>query len=139
MKFKKISYEKLKPRQQENYNYHKISSKLADYGYTTIRLTNDTHGADFLLQHVDTSREIVKVQLKGRWTVNKNYQNKNLYIAFRKNNKFYLCPHDQLLDFLLNKKKKSIKNTSSWLKDGHYNSREISVVMMPFFKNFEIK
>ena len=139
MKFKKISYEKLKPRQQENYNYHKISSKLADYVYTTIRLTNDTHGADFLLQHDDSSREIVKVQLKGRWTVNKNYQNKNLYIAFRKNNKFYLCPHDQLLDFLLNKKKKSIKNTSSWLTKGLYHDRNITVEMMPFLKNFEIK
>jgi hypothetical protein len=53
IKLKQVDYKDLKAKQKENYNYHKISSKLADYGYTTIRLFNDSEGVDFLLQHID--------------------------------------------------------------------------------------
>ena len=31
-KYQKINYKDLSPKQQENYNFHKVSSILADYG-----------------------------------------------------------------------------------------------------------
>ncbi len=41
MKLNKIKYEELNARQKENYNYHKVASRLADYGYDCMRLNND--------------------------------------------------------------------------------------------------
>ena len=139
IKLKQVDYKDLKAKQKENYNYHKISSKLADYGYTTIRLFNDSEGADFLLQHIDPSKEILKVQQKSRWAVDRKYKNKNIYICFRQNTKFYICPHDELLDFLLYKKKKSIKDTSSWKDKGIYHHREVTPEMLTYLKDHEIK
>jgi len=41
MKFEKIDYYKLNARQKENYNFHKVASALAYYGYDSMRLNND--------------------------------------------------------------------------------------------------
>lgn len=38
---KRIEYEKLSNRAKENYNFAKVASRLADYGYSCIRLTDD--------------------------------------------------------------------------------------------------
>jgi hypothetical protein len=37
----RIDYSTLNARQKENYNFQKVSAALADYGYVTLRLTND--------------------------------------------------------------------------------------------------
>lgn len=45
----RITYDALKgSRQQENYNFQKLSAVLADYGFMTVRLTDDWKGADFI-------------------------------------------------------------------------------------------
>ena len=49
----KIKYEDLNARQQENYNFLKISAVLADYGFMTLRLSSDWQGADFIAQNND--------------------------------------------------------------------------------------
>jgi hypothetical protein len=59
-----IDYQRLNSRQKEAYNFQKISAVLADFGYCTIRLSDDWGGADFIAQHIDGS--VLKVQLKGR-------------------------------------------------------------------------
>ena len=66
MNFKKIIYSKLNSRQKENYNYQKVSSVLADYGFQTIKLSDDWKGADFLAQHTD-GKTSLKIQLKMSW------------------------------------------------------------------------
>jgi hypothetical protein len=78
---KQIPYEDLKPRQQEGYNFQKVSAVLADFGYVTIRLTNDWCGADFIAQHFD-GISFLKVQLKGRLTFSKKYRGQELFICF---------------------------------------------------------
>ena len=35
IKFKRINYNKLTAKQQESYNFQKVSAVLADIGYTT--------------------------------------------------------------------------------------------------------
>lgn len=45
----RIEYERLNARQKESYNFQKILAVLADFGYVTIRLSDDWKGADFLL------------------------------------------------------------------------------------------
>ena len=73
--FTKIDYNQLNSKQKENYNFHKVASALADYGYDSMRLNNDWQGADFIAVKND---EMLKVQLKGRFTVDKKYIDKLL-------------------------------------------------------------
>lgn len=89
--FTKIDYNQLNSKQKENYNFHKVASALADYGYDSMRLNNDWQGADFIAVKND---EMLKVQLKGRFTVDKKYIAKEIYIAFIENNVVKMYDHD---------------------------------------------
>ena len=71
--FERITYEDLNPRQKENFNFQKVSSVFADYGFANIRLSDDWQGADFIAIHVKDKR-FLKVQLKSRLTVDKKYE-----------------------------------------------------------------
>lgn len=89
----KIDYQTLNAKQKESYNYQMISAVLAEYGYTTYRMHDDYHGADFHAVHIDG--HVLKVQLKGRVTIDRKYLNKEIYIAFSNDRiKWYLYPHD---------------------------------------------
>ena len=79
---KKIQYSDLNAKQKENYNFHKVTSALADYGYNSMRLSDDWQGADFIAISGD---DMIKVQLKGRITIDKKYIGKNIYVAFIEN------------------------------------------------------
>ena len=94
--FKHISYGQLNSRQKENYNFHKVAARLADYGFNCLRLTDDWQGADFIACHVD-GQTFLKVQLKGRLCLDKKYLGKNIYIAFLRDDDCYVYPHDELL------------------------------------------
>ena len=75
--FKRIKYEDLNSRQQENYNFQKLASKLADYGFNCLRLSDDWQGADFIACHID-GKTFMKVQLKGRLSIEKKYDGKDV-------------------------------------------------------------
>ena len=45
--FQKVAYGQLNSRQQEIFNFQKVSGLLADFAYATYRLTDDWNGADF--------------------------------------------------------------------------------------------
>ena len=95
--FERISYEKdLNARQKENFNFQKVASTLADYGFNCIRLSDDWQGADSLACHID-GKTFLKVQLKGRLTFQKKYKGKDIYIAFNEGGKCYIYPHDKVL------------------------------------------
>jgi len=72
---------------------------LADYGFITIKLSDDWNGADFIAQSL--TGETLKVQLKGRLSFYKKYQGKDLWICFRQGSKWYFYPHDELLERIL--------------------------------------
>lgn len=98
MKFKKIPYNKLNARQQENHNFHKIAATLADYGFNMVRLSDDWQGADAIAIHSD-QKTFLKVQIKGRLSFDKKYIGKNIWISFQdqKTKAYYLYKHDILL------------------------------------------
>jgi hypothetical protein len=105
--------------QKEIFNFQKVSSVMADFGFATYRLTDDWNGADFLAVHFDGS-QFLRVQLKGRLTFEKKYQGKDLWVCFRHLSFVYLYPHDDLLSELL--KVTQIDATNSWLKsNGSYS------------------
>ena len=115
--FKRISYEEdLNARQKENFNFQKVASTLADYGFNCIRLSDDWQGADFIACHID-GKTFLKIQLKGRLTFQEKYKDKDIYIAFNQDGKWYLYPHDELLRKKVEGRKTLeglIKNTKAW-------------------------
>jgi hypothetical protein len=77
MKLKLVRYSKLNSRQKESYNFQKVSALLADFGFTTLHLSDDWKGADFIAKHV--SGATLFVQLKSRLTINKKYSKATPY------------------------------------------------------------
>ena len=108
MKLERVEYENLNARQKENFNFQKVSSVLADFGYTTLRLSDDWQGADFIAQDKDGTT-FLKVQLKGRLTFAEKYRGKEIFVCFRDKSDWYLFDHDSLLEMAL--EKTNIKNT----------------------------
>ena len=119
MKLSKISYDALKPRQKEVFNFQKVAGLLADYGFNCIKLSDDWQGADFLAYHVG-GEDTLKVQLKSRLSISKKYIGKDIYIAFPIRGHWYLIEHDELL-------KRIIAHTNwldrpSWTDKGDWSS-----------------
>ncbi len=55
-----------------SYNFQKdIEAILTNFGFTTLHLSDDWNGADFIAKHV--SGATLFVQLKSRLTINKKY------------------------------------------------------------------
>ncbi len=130
-----IPYKDLNARQKENYNFLKVSAVLADYGFMTLRLTDDWQGADFIAQHVD-GETFLKVQLKSRLSFDKKYRGKDLHIAFSHDNDWFLYPHDELLEQVL--KLKGVEETISWVKQGQYTWPQIPKDLLELLKSYQI-
>ena len=96
--FSTINYAALSAPQKENFNFQKVSAVLADYGFATIRLTDDWNGADFLALHREGGT--LKVQLKGRLTVAQKYQGKDLWIAAPHAGGWFVYPHDEAMGLI---------------------------------------
>ena len=112
--FKKVNYKDLNSKQKENYNFHKVSSKLADYGFNSMRLNDDWEGADFISINKD---EMIKVQLKGRFTIDKKYIGKDIYISFLEDENVKIYKHDDALEVI----PENVKISKSWSKVGNYS------------------
>jgi hypothetical protein len=110
----KVSYKDLNSKQKENYNYHKVASALAEYGYDSMRLNNDWEGADFISVKGD---DMIKIQLKGRFTLDKKYEKKELYIAFIEKGIIKIYLHDEALAIATS----NITDSKSWTENGSYS------------------
>lgn len=116
MVFKRIANAELKSRQKENYNFQKVASRLADYGFNCLSLSDDWQGADFIACHID-GETFLKVQLKGRLSVDKKYIGKDIHIAFLHREDCYVYPHDEFLDAI--KYQGFLQEQSNlWLEEG---------------------
>ncbi len=133
LSFSPVAYTKLNARQKENYNFQKVSAVLADYGFSTLRLSDDWQGADFIAQHIN-GETFLKVQLKGRLLFDRKYVGKGLYIAFFGDGDWYLYPHDELMLAVL--AETNIEATRSWQEGGAYSfpslSRQLIRLLAPY-------
>ena len=102
----------------ENLNLQKVAFKLTDYGFNCMWLNDDWQGADFIACHID-GNTFIKIQLKGRLSIDKKYNGKEIYVAFNQNDQWYVYPHDKLRDELLGKG--LMCGTLSWEQRGIYN------------------
>jgi hypothetical protein len=135
--FRKIDPCSLTSKQIESYNLQKLSSVLADYGFTTIPLRDDWNGADFLASHLNG--QILSIQLKGRPTFDKKYRGKDLWIAFpdHSKNSWYVYPHDQCLILTLRLGK--LSDSESWNKNGNYHFPTIPAWLDNIIKVYKIR
>ncbi len=116
--FDQIDYRNLNAKQKENYNFQKVSAVLADYGFVTLRLSDDWQGADFIALH--TSGESLRAQLKARLTFSKKYEGQdNLYVAFPYDKEWYLYKHNERSAKVL--AATNISQTESWIEKGEYS------------------
>jgi len=133
MKLTKINYSDLNSKAKEMYNFHKVSAKLADYGYTCMWLNNDWQGADFIAVHVDGVTDL-KVQLKGRLSFAKKYIGKEIYISFiDKNNDIYLYPHDEMLNIIVKK-----ISDKTWIDKGVWSSPNLTKVNKILLESYKL-
>ncbi|MCW0925950.1 hypothetical protein [Weissella sp. LMG 11983] len=100
-KLRKMPFEDMDKKFREHRNFHKLAAKLVDYGYVVSWLPVDDKGADIVAVHTVTS-DVIKIQLKGRVTIDSEYFGKNIYMAFPKsdsepNKNWVIVPHDELV------------------------------------------
>lgn len=133
MKFTRIDYSTLSAKQQEIFNFQKIAGVLADYGFNYIKLDDDWQGADFLAYHKD-GIDTLKVQLKGRLTIDGKYVEKGLHIAFPLFGGWCLIEHDRLVGIV--QQETNWLNTESWKLKKHYHpgkpSKKILEALRPY-------
>lgn len=136
LNLKLIRYGSLNPRQQENYNYQKLSGLLADYGFVTMRLTDDWKGADMIAQHIDGDT-FLKIQLKGRLTFCVKYEGRGLYIAFRRGKDWYLYPHDEIMARVNAVVK--FTHTPTWKSGGEYTFAGLTKPLLQILNPYQIE
>ena len=133
--FDRIKYRELNARQKENYNFQKISAVLADYGFITLRLSDDWLGADFIAFH--RSGESLHVQLKSRLTFLKKYRNRDdLYVVFPFGGEWYLYNHNELLEKVL--ADTNIGATKSWKEGGGYSTGRPGGRLLELLKDYRL-
>ncbi len=132
-KFKKITYSELNACQKENYNFQKLAAHLADYGFNCMWLNDDWQGADFIACHID-GEMFLKVQLKGRLTFDAKYKDKEIYVAFRESNQWYLYPHDTLCSELISLG--FMKDSKSWVEDGVYSWPKLPKDLLTYLEKY---
>jgi hypothetical protein len=135
IRFERIRYDLLNARQKEAFNFQKVSAVLADYGFITILLSSDWAGADFIALHLDGTTR--KVQLKGRFTIDKMYLKQDLYICFRDGEQWFIYSHDELVDKVL--ATSSIAATESWMTGGGYSFPGLSVKLRELLQPYRIE
>lgn len=112
--FPRAAYKDLNARQRENYNFHKVAAILSDYGFNSMRLSDDWQFADFIAVHID-GETILRVQLKSALAIAKKYLGKNLHIAFPDGDGAYVFPHDKFVEEA--EKQGKMTHTESWKKE----------------------
>ena len=133
--FSRINYKELTARQKENYNFQKISGVLAEYGFVTLRLTDDWENADFIAQNID-GETLLKVQLKARLTFQQKYIGKSLFIAFPEEEEWYLYPHDEVLDRI--SEISGLKYSNAWKKSGIRHFKKIPIKYKDLLREYRI-
>lgn len=107
-----------------------VSLALAT-GYNAYLPVYDA-GIDFILYR-ETDGAIRKVQLKSRWSVDKKYLGRDLWVAFPIDHEWHLAPHDEMVRMAPASK---FLETNSWKSGGLYYvpkpSKALVAACLPF-------
>jgi hypothetical protein len=90
-------------------------------GYNAFLPVYD-NGVDFILYREEDG-DVRKVQLKGRWYIDRKYSGRDIWIAFHEQGRWYLAPHDKLVRM---GEEAGFTATKSWIEGGAYSCRSLS-------------
>ena len=90
-------------------------------------------GVDFILYH-EADNLVRKVQLKGRWTIDKKYTGRDIWMAFPIDKDWYLMPHDLMLQLA---EAEGITKTTSWVEGGAYSKHRPSLATIAQCKSYQ--
>jgi hypothetical protein len=105
---------------REVINRNTVISLALEQGFNAFLPVYDG-GVDFILYR-ESDRELRKVQLKSRWTIDKKYMNREIWVAFPIADDWYLMPHDEMYKA---GEADGITRTDSW-KNGTYSRPRLS-------------
>ena len=101
---------------REVINRNTVVSLALERGYDVYLPVYDG-GVDFVLLHQDSGK-LIKVQIKGRWTIDRKYLGREIWIAFPIDGEWYLMEHDRMVE--LGDRQGYTKNPS-WIEKGIWN------------------
>ncbi len=83
-------------------------------------------GVDFILYR-ESDGLVRKVQLKGRWMIDRKYIGRDIWIAFPIAGDWYLMPHDEML---ASAEANGVTQTASWKEGGAYSRPRLSAAVV---------
>lgn len=100
-------------------NRNALVSVALNQGYNAFLPVYD-NGIDLIL-HNETTGDTKLVQLKGRWTIDKKYLGRNIWVAFPDRGEWYVAPHDEMVAL-----GERHTHTASWAR-GTYSKSPLGV------------
>ncbi len=107
---------------REAINRNVVVSLALEQGFNAFLPVYDG-GVDFILYR-ETDGAVRKVQLKGRWTIDRKYVGRDIWVAFPIGENWHLMPHDLMLEHA-EADGKALKS-ASWLEKGGYSKAKAS-------------
>lgn len=101
---------------REVINRNTVVSLALDKGFNAFLPVYDG-GVDFILYR-EGDGVLRKVQLKGRWMIDRKYVGRNIWMAFPIAGEWYLMPHDLMV---AQAEAEGVTRTASWIEGGAYS------------------
>lgn len=90
-------------------------------------------GVDFIL-YDEEKNELRKVQLKSRWTIDRKYLGRGIWVAFPVGVDWYLMPHDTMHAMA---EADGVTATPSWTEHGAYSRPRLSAETLEQCKKYK--
>jgi hypothetical protein len=101
---------------REVINRNTVVSLALDQGFNAFLPVYDG-GVDFILYR-ESDGLVRKVQLKGRWTIDRKYLARDIWVAFPIVGDWYVMPHDVMVALA---EAEGVTKTASWKDGGAYS------------------
>jgi hypothetical protein len=123
---------------REVINRNALVTVALDQGYNAFLPVYDG-GVDFILYREEDG-DVRKVQLKGRWYIDRKYIGRDIWIAFPSRERWYVAPHDELVRM---GEQAGFTSSKSWIEGGAYScptlSRDFKARLEPYaFQPLEV-
>ena len=106
---------------REVVNRNTVVSLALEQGFNAFLPVYDG-GVDFILYR-ESDGEMRKVQLKSRWTIDRKYIDRDIWVAFPIAGDWYLVPHEKMLTA---GEADGVTQTASWIENGAYSRPRLS-------------
>jgi hypothetical protein len=98
-------------------NRQEVLSIAMRFGFNAFVPLID-QGIDFIL-HRETDGRLLKVQLKSRWTIQRKYVGRDLYMAFPFDGTWCIAAHDAMIAWI---EGSQLAESESWRVGGSYSA-----------------